>query len=183
MDDVSLVQRWCDGEEDAFYLLYSRYWRRVFSTAYRFVRDSEEARDATQEIFLKVYRALPNWNPDRASLSTWLFRMAANHSIDCWRSKKRRLQSEMPAERLESEGWLSPQRLLEAKEAVGLVKRCVAELPDLQRRFVVLRYFRECSLEEIAVLEDRSLGTVKGLLYRATRSIRRGMVRHRPRVK
>jgi RNA polymerase sigma factor (sigma-70 family) len=63
--------------------------------------------------------------------------------------------------------------VLEAKEAAGMVARCIDTLPALQRRFVILRYFRELSLGEIAVLEGRSIGTVKGLLHRATRSVRR----------
>jgi len=181
LNDEDLVRRWRDGEEEAFSQIYARYRHRVFSTAYRIMRDPEDARDATQEIFLKVYRSLRNWDPDRASLSTWLFRLASNHSIDCWRSRRRRLSAELLAECGEAaspRGSMgiaarSPHRELEAKEAAGMVERCVDGLPALQRRFVILRYFQELSLEEIAVLEGRSIGTVKGLLHRATRSVRR----------
>jgi len=188
VNDEDLVQRWCDGEEEAFSQLYSRYRRRVFCTAYRIIGDPEDARDATQEIFMKMSRALPGWDPDKASLSTWLFRLAANHAIDCWRSKKRRLARETVEEPLETSstarrapgGGRSPQCLLEAKESAGMIVRCVKGLPNLQRRFVILRYFRELSLEEIAAAEGRSLGTVKGLLHRATHSVRRRMNAHPP---
>lgn len=181
LNDEDLVRRWRDGEEEAFSQIYTRYRRRVFSTAYRIMRDAEDARDVTQEVFLKVYRSLPGWDPDRASLSTWLFRLAANHSIDCWRSRRRRLSAEVRAEpgdaalaRKIAGGIVrSPHRALEAKEAAGIVERCIEDLPALQRRFVILRYFRELSLGEIAALEGRSIGTVKGLLHRATRSVRR----------
>jgi RNA polymerase sigma-70 factor (ECF subfamily) len=187
LNDEDLVQRWRDGEEEAFSQIYTRYQRRVFSTAYRIMRDPEDARDATQEIFLKVYRSLRDWDPDRASLSTWLFRLAANHSIDCWRSRRRRLSAEIIAEHGEAAlsrklvGIVvrSPHRELEAKEAAGMVEQCLNGLPALQRRFVILRYYRELSLEEIAAIEGRSIGTVKGLLHRATRSVRRRLTSRR----
>ncbi len=185
-NDEDLVRRWVGGEEEAFSQLYLRYRRRVFSTAFRIMRDHDDAQDATQEIFLKMYRALPNWDPGRASLSTWLFRLAANHAIDCWRVKRRRIAAEIIAEPSDTNGPIahgaarSPQRLIEAREAAEMVARCVENLPALQRRFVILRYFRELSLDEIAALEGRSLGTVKGLLHRATHSVRRRMSPHRP---
>jgi RNA polymerase sigma-70 factor (ECF subfamily) len=186
-NDEDLVRRWRDGEEEAFSQIYTRYRRRVFSTAYRIMRDAEDARDATQEIFLKVYRSLHDWDPDRASLSTWVFRLAANHSIDCWRSRRRRLSAEVPAEPGDeafARGSIgsvvrNPHGVLEAKEAAGMVEQFIDDLPALQRRFVILRYFRELSLEEIAAHEGRSIGTVKGLLHRATRSVRRRLISHR----
>lgn len=187
-NDEDLVRRWRRGEEEAFSQIYSRYRHRVFATAFRIMRDSEDARDATQEIFLKVYRSLSCWDPCKASLSTWLFRLAANHSIDCWRSRKRRLKAEIagdpepasPHEQSAPAGTACPHGLLEVKEAAGLVEQCIDGLPALQRRFVILRYYRELSLEEIAVQEGRSLGTVKGLLHRATHSVRRRLKHHRP---
>ncbi len=185
VDDQVLVRRLRGGDQEAFSQLYRRYRRRVFSTAYRIMRDSEDARDATQEIFLKAYRALPSWDPGKSSLSTWLFRLAANHAIDCWRRKRRRLDVEIAAEPVEtpeiglSRAGRNPLRLLEAREAAIMVARHVDCLPNLQKRFVILRYFRELSLAEIAVLEGRSIGTVKGLLHRATRSVRRRMNGHR----
>ena len=188
MNDEDLVQRWRGGEEEAFSQLYSRYRKRVFSTAYRIMRDPEDARDATQEIFLKVYRSLSCWDPDKSSLSTWLFRLASNHSIDCWRSRRRRLSTEKAGEPPETKVRVqapcsfmrNPHGLLEAKEVAVIVKDYVDGLPELQRRFIILRYFRELSLEEIAALEGRSIGTVKGLLHRATRSVRRRLQNHRP---
>lgn len=88
--DKDLVQRCRDGEEEAFSELYRRYRCRVLSAAYRILRDVQEAQDATQEIFLKVHRALPGWDPERSRLSTWLYRLASNHAVDRWRSQSRR---------------------------------------------------------------------------------------------
>jgi len=94
--DEELVSRTIGGEEDAFSQLYDRYRRPVFATAYRIIQDSEEAQDATQEIFIKIYRSLRQWNPGKAKFSTWLYRLACNQAIDSWRRRQRRSESQFP---------------------------------------------------------------------------------------
>jgi RNA polymerase sigma-70 factor (ECF subfamily) len=181
LPDEDLVHRYCQGDDDAFDLLYNRYRSRVLRTAYRIMRNPEDARDATQEIFLKACLALRCWNADRSKLSTWLYRLAANHSIDCWRARRRRARSETSREfptepplRSPSSGSeLAPDRELERKELAEEFRRLVNRLPDLQRRLFILRHYGGLSLEEIAHQEGRSLGTVKGSLHRAMRSIGR----------
>ena len=181
VSDEDLVRRCCMGEPDAFSELYGRYRRRVLSTASRIIRNPEDAQDATQEIFLKMYRSISKWDPQRSQLSTWLYRMAANHAIDCWRVRHRRVKSEIAgdagrtvANQLQDvDPQHAPQQVLENKELAGSVRRCIDALPQLQRRLFVLRHFHGLSLAGIAAAEHRSLGTVKGLLFRATRSVRR----------
>jgi len=181
VSDEDLVHRCRTGEPDAFSELYGRYRRRVLSTAYRIIRNPEDAQDATQEIFLKIYRSISEWDPQRSRLSTWLYRLAANHAIDCWRVRHRRLRSEVAEEAgrtVAGRLWdvdpaHAPYRALEYKELAGRVRRCIDSLPRLQRRFFVLRHFHGLTLAGIAAAEHRSLGTVKGLLFRATRSVRR----------
>jgi RNA polymerase sigma-70 factor (ECF subfamily) len=174
LPDEDLVFRFRAGDQDAFSHLYARYRRKVLMTAYRIVRNPDDAQDATQEIFLKLYRALPEWDSTRARLSTWLYRMAANHAIDCWRFQKKRNPKVPPAEgSLSCAVRFTPYSTLALREQLVEIERCIATLPSLQRRFFVLRYFHGMTLEEIAQSEGRSLGTVKGLLYRATRFVRR----------
>lgn len=180
ISDEDLVYRCRTGEEDAFSELYGRYRRHILSTAYRIMRNQEDAQDATQEIFLKLYRSISRWKPGKSRLSTWLYRLAANHVIDCWRVRHRRLKSEIPddacrtatSQLRDADPRQAPHRMLEARELVGRVRRSLDSLPPLQRRFFVLRYFHGMTLEEIAALEQRSIGTVKGLLFRATRRVR-----------
>jgi len=185
LPDEDLVRRCRQGEDDAFTMLYDRYRRRVLLTAYRIIRNPEDARDATQEIFLKAYISLRQWNSDKSKLSTWLYRLAANHAIDCWRARRRRVRKEA--------GWQcstgitqldfisdlgpGPDRVLERKERADEFRRCVEALPGLQKRFFILRHFHGLTLEEIAKSEGRSLGTVKGSLYRATQSVTRRLCR------
>jgi len=180
ISDEDLVFRCRTGEEDAFSELCGRYRRHILSTAYRIMKNPEDAQDATQEIFLKMYRSISQWRPGKSRLSTWLYRMATNHAIDCWRVRHRRMKSEIPEDACRTAtGRLrdvdprhAPHRALEAKESVSRVRRSLILLPPLQRRFFVLRYFHGMTLEEIAAREQRSIGTVKGLLFRATRRVR-----------
>ncbi len=178
--DEDLVLRWRRGEEDAFSQLYRRYRKPVMSTAYRIIGNSADAQDATQEIFVKVYRSLTLWDPAKSRLSTWLFRLASNHAIDRWRIQRRRSRFETASgfsdvttcRFLHSGAVIGPHTQLMRKELASRIHRTIRSLPRLQRRFFVLRYLHGLRLQEIAHLEGRSLGTVKGLLFRACRTVR-----------
>jgi RNA polymerase sigma-70 factor (ECF subfamily) len=183
--DADLVARILGGDEDAFSQLYDTYHPRVYATAYRIVQDMAEAQDATQEIFIKLYRSLSDWDSRKARFSTWLYRLAVNHAIDCWRTRQRRPQSHQGQtadrdalpERTLGEAILTPFGALEKKESMDHIRQCVNELPELQKKVFVLRYFQEMKLEEIAEMEDCSLGTVKTSLFRATHAVRRSVRR------
>ena len=183
--DADLVVKILGGDEDAFSQLYDAYHPRVYATVYRIVQDMAEAQDATQEIFIKLYRSLSDWDSRKAKFSTWLYRLAVNHAIDCWRSRQRRPQSsqdwapdrEMLPERELGEAILTPFSALAKKEGFDHIRRCVAELPELQKKVFLLRYFHEMKLQEIADMEDCSLGTIKTSLFRATRAVRRAVRR------
>jgi RNA polymerase sigma-70 factor (ECF subfamily) len=187
LSDEDLVDSTLGGDEHAFSQLYSRYRQAVYSTAYRIIQNAEEAQDATQEIFIKLYRSLPVWTSEKAKFSTWLFRLAANHAIDCWRSRRRRSETQVSGERSEEE-WnqyslgeaiRSPYHEAEGREQVDEVRRCVDYLPELQKKVFVLRYFHELKLEEIAEIEHCSLGTVKTSVFRATQTVRKALRRFR----
>ncbi len=179
--DEDLVRRCRQGEDDAFTLLYRRYMQRVLTTAIRIMRNSEDARDVTQEIFLKAYLSLWRWDSGKSKLSTWLYRLTTNHAIDCWRARCRRYSQDSAAGRaqgdLVSDSGSAPDRQLERKEQAGEFRRCVERLPELQKRFFILRHYHGFTLEEISNLEGRSLGTVKGSLHRASRSVSRSLHR------
>ena len=183
--DEDLVANTLGGEEEAFSQLYDRYRQRVYATVYRVIQDAAEAQDATQEVFIKLYRSLSDWDVKKAKFSTWLYRLAANHAIDCWRIRRRRHEAQ-PAEvsdretlpeRTIGDAILTPLVALEKKESIAQIRSCVDDLPELQKKVFLLRYFQELKLEEIADLEECSLGTVKTSLFRATHAVRRALRR------
>jgi RNA polymerase sigma-70 factor (ECF subfamily) len=187
ISDEDLVEKTLGGEENAFSQLYDRYRRPVYSTVYRIVQDVDEAQDATQEVFIKLHRSLGSWNPRKAKFSTWLYRLAANHAIDCWRARHRRAEEQMPDDSGEKilrenpfgEAIRSPYHEFENRERVDEIRRCVDSLPDLQKKVFILRYFQELKLEEIADVESCSLGTIKTSLFRATHALKRTLRRSR----
>jgi RNA polymerase sigma-70 factor (ECF subfamily) len=187
VSDEDLVESTLGGDEHAFSQLYERYRKPVYATAFRIIQSPEDSRDATQEIFVKLYRSLRSWNPGKASFATWIYRLAANHAIDCWRARHRRRESQGPAESEErgvreyplADAIRSPYREVESRQRLDAVRRCVGSLPELQKKVFVLRYFQELKLEEIADMESCSLGTVKTSLFRATQAVRRVMRRSR----
>ena len=181
LSDEYLVRIILDGDDSAFTQLYERYRLLVCSVACRIVRDFEEAQDATQEIFIKVYRSLHRWDVEKSKLSTWIYRLAVNHSIDCYRARLRRAESQLPQKNAERifQGYArggfacSPFKTVKGREEIRMVRRCIEKLPDLQKKTFIRRYFQELKLAEIAEMECCNLGTVKTSLYRATGVVRR----------
>jgi RNA polymerase sigma-70 factor (ECF subfamily) len=187
LPDEDLVKGALAGDEDAFSQLYERYRRPVYATAYRIIQSAEDAQDATQEIFVKLFRSMSAWEGNKSKFSTWLYRLAANHAIDRWRVRRRLAEEQLsnhPGEHPGHESAIgeairSPFRQLESREQVEEIRRCVDLLPELQKKVFVLRYFQELKLEEIAEMESCSLGTVKTSLFRASNTIRKALRRFR----
>lgn len=185
--DEGLVKRVLRGDEYAFFQLYERYRLPIYSTAYRFVKNPEDAQDATQEIAYKLYRSLHKWDVHKSKLSAWIYKIAINHSIDCHRVRRRRWESQLPETgsredshfEIQDRTARSPLKEIDNKEQVNAVLKCAETLPDLQRHIFMHRYFDERKLEEIAEIEHCSLGTVKSALHRATYAVRLFLQRSR----
>ncbi len=186
--DEELIERSLRGEADAFGRLYERYRRPIYFAVCRIIVDPEEARDATQEIFIAVYRSLALYDSRRAGFFSWIHRVATNRAIDYWRLRRRR--SEVPfSETSETalkramicrrSGW-TIERMFEQKQRAAEVGRFLKELPQPQRRFFVLRYYEGLKLREIAEKEGYKLGTVKSSLHKATRAMRRKLKKSHP---
>ncbi|MBP1595769.1 MAG: hypothetical protein H6Q05_1146 [Acidobacteria bacterium] len=182
ISDEELVRRSLLGEDEAFAQLYERYKQPITATMTRIMRDRTEAQDATQEVFLKMYRALPAWDSSRAKFSTWVYRLAANHAIDCWRLRRRRaevflMEPEKMADAPSHAGVFrgmgdhSLEKRVEQNEKLAEIRRCLNDLPRSQRRVFILRLFLGLRLREIAEREGYSLAAVKGSLYRAIRMV------------
>jgi len=178
--DEGLVKSVLRGDENAFSQLYERYWQPIYWAAYRIIQNPEDAQDATQEIAFKLYKSLHQWDVQKSKLSTWIYKMAVNHSIDCYRARRRRKESKMPTEYSDQNSHFdvpdcsarSPFKKIENKEKVEAVLQYAGTLPDLHRQIFFDRYFDERKLEEIAEIERCSLGTVKSSLHRATHAVR-----------
>jgi RNA polymerase sigma-70 factor (ECF subfamily) len=177
--DSTLVERASSGDSYAFEALVARYQDRVYNIALRMVRRAEEAEDVTQETFLKVYKALPNFG-GRSAFYTWIFRIAVNASLSRLRSLGRRRQHEVGVPlgaRADGESSSAipepaskergPAESVEAADSVQRVQLAVDTLEPDDRAVVVLRDFEGLSYDEIAEAVSSTRAAVKSRLHRA----------------
>jgi RNA polymerase sigma-70 factor (ECF subfamily) len=164
-EDVVLIERYLAGDEAAFERLYAKYYDKVYALARGVLFDAEEAADTVQEIFTLVYRHLNRFDR-RARFSTWLFRVAVNRSIQqARRLKVRPRQAELTeglAESVdESPSYVDPK-----------IDAAMSRLHPSDRAALVLFYWEELSLNEIAESLGCSVNAAKTRLYRARERFR-----------
>lgn len=171
-DDV-LIARFRDGETEAFDRLMALHLDRVFALSWGVLQNREEAKDAAQEVFIKLHRALPSF-PAQSNLDAWLYRVCLNHCIDRKRRMKRTPYelTEDDWERLQGSERNEPEFRAYQSETGRLVRQAVDELPERQRLVFILRHYKLLSINEIAEAIGCTSGAVKAHLSRATAHLR-----------
>jgi RNA polymerase sigma-70 factor (ECF subfamily) len=175
--DSVAVARVKAGDGDAYRALVDRHSRSVFRLAYRMTGNEQDAEDVVQETFLRAYRQLHRYEA-RASFGTWLYRIAANYSLDLVRSRKRHPQVELePAEApFEApSGAPGPDRLLLGDEVQKTVASTLEQLSQQERTAFVLRHFEGQSIDEIASALGLSGNAAKHSIFRAVQKLRRAL--------
>jgi len=182
--DVAALAK--NGRDDAFRELVRRYERPVFSLIYRMVRDRETAEDLAQETFIKVLNHIDRYRPE-FKLSSWLFKIANNLTIDHLR--KRRLDTvsmdgsphaataveiEATSFDVETRGE-TPLEELESRELGSAIEQAISGLRPEYRSCILLRHVEGRSYEEIATTLDLPLGTVKTYIHRARHELRNAL--------
>jgi RNA polymerase sigma-70 factor (ECF subfamily) len=178
-EDTELVKLVLAGDTELYAVLVNRYRTRVSRYVERFTHDIEDARDVTQDVFIKVYGALDSFDP-RFKFSTWLFRIAGNAAIDHLRRRRVRL---LPLERPAGENGEAravdppetrpnPHEELPRRRLREALSVAIDRLPDDYRELISLRHYGEMPYEEIAELKGMPLGTVKNKLFRARQALR-----------
>jgi len=153
--------------EAAFEQLVPAYRRRVFGLAYSVLRDRGAAEDVVQEVFVKLWQALPRYD-GRAQLSTWIYAITRNAAISAMRKQRRSVSMSDPAvfEQVENRG-AAP----EAGPDDAALWQKVEALPVKQRQAVILYYQEDRPVEEVAVMMGLPVNTVKTHLHRARASL------------
>lgn len=176
--DQQLVLRVQKGDKRAFDLLVLKYQYKVHAIVGRFIRDSHEVSDVTQEAFIKAYRALPRFRGD-SQFYTWLYRIAVNTAKNYLVARSRRpplsdvdlVDAEYYAgsDRLKDVG--TPENQLFRDELEVVINQAVDELPEDLRTAVTLREYEGLSYEDIAAVMDCPVGTVRSRIFRGRESI------------
>jgi RNA polymerase sigma-70 factor (ECF subfamily) len=154
-----------ERRDEAIALLMPAFRRKVFGLAYSVLRDREAAEDVTQEVFIKVWRALPGFD-GRASMSTWIYTIARNASLSALRARRPQSSLSDP-EVMEAVEAINPVPSAEVMAERAAILRLVDQLPTKQRQVVMLFYMDAQSCEEVATILAMPVGTVKTLLHRA----------------
>ncbi len=173
MPDKFLLQRLADGDRRAFETLVNDHKDRVYNVCFGYVRDHMEAEDLAQEVFIEVVRSVKSFRKD-AKISTWLYRIAVNKSLDRLRylsRGKRAAEHETPSAFLADQSD-SPQELLEAEERKRVLWTVLRKLPDNQHTALVLASLEGLSYLEISAVMELTVGAVESLIFRAKKNLK-----------
>jgi RNA polymerase sigma-70 factor (ECF subfamily) len=173
LKDEELISYIVKGKTELYSEIVDRYQSKVFSTAYNYTHDYEEARDLTQEIFIKLYNNLSNYK-NKDSFSTWLYRIAVNRCIDWTRKKKLQTISAFYDDGDEevniydtiADSGGGPEDTLVNEENRVFIRKAVEELPEIYKTVIILYYFEDFSPQEISEITDIPRRTIETRLYR-----------------
>ena len=175
------VERAQSGDSEVFRLLVEHYSRALFRLAFRMTGNEQDAEDVVQETFLRAYRQLGHFEA-RASFSTWLYRIAANYSLDLIRMRRRHEEKRERGNsqdrdilQLIPETSPSPDRLLYGNEVKDRVNAALDELTAQERTAFVLRHFEGLSIDEIGQALGTGTNATKHSIFRAVQKLRRSL--------
>ena len=180
-NDQILIDRLCSGDRTAFYDLVGRYKKKVYHLAYDITGDHHEAEDISQEVFMKMFRSLKTFRRD-AKMSSWLYQIAVNTSIDSLRkksSKPKRSIEEFDQINIQEQvagsigSSLDPLKSAEASQIQHQISQALQNISPKERTVFVMRHYNDLKLNEIAEILNVTIGTVKSLLFRAIRKLRK----------
>lgn len=165
--DGDLIARFLAGDRSAFDALFSKYQDYVYNIVYGIIGKSEEAHDVAQEVFVQVYRSLPSFRRG-SRFATWLYRIAVNRAVDTARAAKSwRWLPFDESLRATPDPADSPGKTLERRSEREDVQKALMLVPLQHRDILVLRYYQDLSLEEIAEVLGCSVAAAKVRLHRA----------------
>ena len=176
-----LVDRFCGGDATAFHELVGQYKKKIYYLAYDITGDHHEAEDISQEVFMKMFRSLKTFRRD-AKMSSWLYQIAVNTSIDSLRKKSSKpkrsieefdqinIQEQVAGSIAQS---LDPQKRAEASQIQHQISQALQNISPKERTVFVMRHYNDLKLNEIAEILNVTIGTVKSLLFRAIRKLRK----------
>ncbi len=179
-DSVAVAQARA-GDSGAFRLLVERHSRNLFRLAFRMTGHQQDAEDVVQETFLRAYKQLARFD-ERASFGTWLYRIAANCSLDMIRARKRRSEREPAAEegagdpmQLLADEAPTPDRLAMSGEVERKVSAVLNDLSEMERTAFVLRHYEGLCIEDISRTLGVQPNAAKHSIFRAVQKLRRAL--------
>ena len=189
-DEADLIRRLQQRGEYAFVLCVRTYQDKVYGLIYRMLGNHAEAQDVAQEVFVTVFKSIDSFRGE-SKLSTWLYRISANHCknrIKYLRRRAHKTTTELDAQAERAlqnnsgstlgEGQAGPAEVLEGAQLEQIVQRAIGKLEEEHRLLLLLRDVEEMSYEEIMQVTGLPEGTVKSRLHRARQALKEEIARH-----
>lgn len=181
-DDLKLLDGLKSGDRDAYRILVEKYHVKVIRTCTGFVHSAADAEDIAQEVFIEVFRSVDRFRGD-SSISTWIYRIAVNKSLNFLRSSARRKVFSFLTgyDGNDSEGSIrepasqesSPDEPLIRSDQARMLDKALAKLPEKQRTAFVLNKYEDLAYKEISEIMDISIGSVESLIFRAKQNLQK----------
>jgi RNA polymerase sigma-70 factor, ECF subfamily len=173
LSDEQLVEEVQAGNADGFAVIFKRYHRLVHTTAVKILRDTAEAEDVTQSVFLEIYRGLGQFDPARGILKVWLLQFAYSRSV----SRRnyllvRQFHNQVPLSEIEEGMHFWSPTALQTQERKHLTQEVLGALPEAQRRTIEMYFFEGLSLREIAQRRKENYPNVRHHYYRGLERLR-----------
>ena len=180
MDEAQLIKGIQEGDRKSFQILVETYQRMVVNTCLGIVHNKADAEDLAQDVFLEIFRNAQNFRGD-SKLSTWLYRIATNRSLNLIRSNKRKrfFQSieetftggrNRASEISENRGD-QPDQSITDQQRSDILHRAIDQLPEKQRIAFILNKYEDLSYQQIAEVMEISLASVESLIHRAKKNL------------
>jgi RNA polymerase sigma-70 factor (ECF subfamily) len=178
MSDEVLLAKIAEKDRLALGALYDRYGRRVFALSARMLNDPQASEEVTQDVFMSVWRRVTSYKPGRGKVTTWLFSIAHNRTIDELRKRLRDRSREN--QNIDDHVNIKEETALPAEQVIAqsefdMVKEAMQRLPEEQRRVVEMSYFGGYTQVEISEMTGQPLGTVKTRMRLALRKLREAL--------
>ncbi len=177
--DRAAIERAKAGDGDGFRLLVERHSRALFRLAYRMTGNESDADDVVQETFLRAYRQLDKFE-ERASFSTWLYRIASNYALDLIRARRRHEDRRVMADPEGADPLAElpatdplPDRQVYGEQIQQKLKAALDSLSAQERTAFVLRHFEGQSIDEIGAVLGTGASATKNSIFRAAQKLRR----------
>ena len=180
MNDKEIVEKIKQGSEQAFFEVVDAYKEMIFRTCMGFVQDTEEAEDLTQEVFVELYQSIHKFS-FKAKLSTWLYRIAVNKSLDLikYKNRKKRFSGikqvfgiNHEADTVSASENFEASAEIENQERARILQAALDKLPKNQKTAFVLSKYDGMSNAEIAGIMDMSVSAIEALIHRAKKKLK-----------
>jgi RNA polymerase sigma-70 factor, ECF subfamily len=164
-------------DEASFESIYKEYKNLVFNVCLHYVLSREDAQDVAQEVFVKVYHHLHQYNPETASLKTWIYRIAINQSLDFLKAKRTKKRFGFitslfhPDSNEPIHDVAHPGIAMEDKESLEELLVIIQSLPEKQKTAIILTKIEDRPQKEVAEIMDINIKAVESLLQRAKQTI------------